>query len=526
MNPLPEQPDELLRLLSTLEDGTLESSEVARLAELLQADPAARKRYYRHAMLAALLRREGRRTAAQCEETAATPRVPTVSAGGRRLWWVGLAATVLLMLAFSVGEATGLTQFVPTIVRVVTGEGSLVIEVDDPAVSVTLDGEDVTIKGAGIHELRLRPGTHKFVTIKDGQPLREEVVTIERGGRQVVKVSREGSGGASGNGDTTGGRFRELTGHHSPIWNVALVDGLAISAGEDHWVRVWNVQSGQEVQRFDGHDSAIYALAVSPDGKRALSGSGCYLLSKVEDITWSVCLWEIETGRELRRLEGRGPGITSVAFSPDGNRALVGSYDGVVRLWDVNGWQEIRQFPVSHGLWSICFSPDGTQALTAGGDGTQGVIRLWSLADGEEVQRYVGHKFGAWDAVFLPDGQSLLSAGQDGTVRQWNTDTGEQIRMFPHEAQVTRIALSADGQWLLAGTFTDRSHPNLWLWNLAKPNEQRALPGIDDSVIAVALSGDATLAVAAGNSGRLGLWALPPPTAASPASTGQRVAPD
>jgi tetratricopeptide (TPR) repeat protein len=188
MSPAPNQPDELNRLLSALEDGTLESSEEARLAELLKTDAQARARYYNHAMLAALLRREGCRSAAQSGPAVRTRRTYLP---GSRLWLAALAATVLLMLALSVGEATGVTQFVPTIVRVVTGEGALVIEVDDPTVSVTLDGQDVRITGAGIHELRLQPGTHKFIATKNGQPLHQEVVTIERGGRQVVKVTRE-----------------------------------------------------------------------------------------------------------------------------------------------------------------------------------------------------------------------------------------------------------------------------------------------------------------------------------------------
>lgn len=211
-----ESRDELPRLLSALADGTLDQADEERLTELLRTDPTARAKYYDHVMLAALLRREGRRAAAQGE--ACTPResidqqpvtaasadrkehstpVPVANVSSRRAsnrfrpWLLVLAASVLLALVLSVGEATGVTNLVPTIVRIATGEGSLVIEVDDPSVSVTLDGEDVTIKGAGIHELRLRPGTHKFVATKDGQPLREEVVTIEHGGRQVVKVTRE-----------------------------------------------------------------------------------------------------------------------------------------------------------------------------------------------------------------------------------------------------------------------------------------------------------------------------------------------
>jgi putative intracellular protease/amidase len=154
-------------------------------------------------MLAALLRREGRRASAQSrpilpvgQEGEATANTKGMANSERRLtfsrpWLLVLAASVVLALVLSVGEATGVTRLVPTIIRIATGEGSLVIEVDDPSISVQLDGEDITITGAGIHELRLRPGTHKLVATKDGQPLRDEVVTIEHGGKQVVKVARQ-----------------------------------------------------------------------------------------------------------------------------------------------------------------------------------------------------------------------------------------------------------------------------------------------------------------------------------------------
>ena len=192
--------DDLPQLLSALEDCTLDASGQARLVELLQTDPTARAKYYDHVVLAALLRREGRRAAAQSDNVVGTLRVPTASDGTRgvpatsarsRLWLAALAASVLLMLALSVSEATGVTQLVPTIVRIATGEGSLVIEVDDPSVSVTLDGQDVTITGAGIHELKLRPGTHKFTATKDGRPAHSEIVTIHKGQRKVVAVRLE-----------------------------------------------------------------------------------------------------------------------------------------------------------------------------------------------------------------------------------------------------------------------------------------------------------------------------------------------
>ena len=64
-------------------------------------------------------------------------------------------------------------------------------------------------------------------------------------------------------------------------------------------------------------------MAFSPDGSRALSGS----------MDSTVRLWDVETGRELRRLQGHDGLVTALAFSPDGRRALSGSMDNSVRLW-------------------------------------------------------------------------------------------------------------------------------------------------------------------------------------------------
>ncbi|MFH1265499.1 MAG: serine/threonine-protein kinase [Planctomycetota bacterium] len=109
----------------------------------------------------------------------------------RRLWAVAGLVLLALLAGLSITEATGVTQLAATVIRIATGEGTLVIEVDDPTVEVSLDGEELSITGAGIQELMLRPGQYQFQAIKDGQPVKQELVTITRGGRQVVKVRLE-----------------------------------------------------------------------------------------------------------------------------------------------------------------------------------------------------------------------------------------------------------------------------------------------------------------------------------------------
>ncbi|MGP0062343.1 MAG: protein kinase domain-containing protein [Isosphaeraceae bacterium] len=119
-----------------------------------------------------------------------TPRIrrPNLRNGHR----MGIAALLLISfgcLGFT--EATGFTDFRDTVVRVFSPEGTLVVEVDDPEVSVKIDEAEIVITGAGAREIRLQPGRYTVEASKDGKLVRQELVTVNRKERQVVRVSRE-----------------------------------------------------------------------------------------------------------------------------------------------------------------------------------------------------------------------------------------------------------------------------------------------------------------------------------------------
>jgi mono/diheme cytochrome c family protein len=97
---------------------------------------------------------------------------------------------LLLFAGFGLTDATGLTNLATTVIRVFTPDGTLVVEVDDPRVKVTIEDDGgVIITGVGPQEVRLKAGSYRVRAAKDGKAIKEELVSISQGGKEVVKIS-------------------------------------------------------------------------------------------------------------------------------------------------------------------------------------------------------------------------------------------------------------------------------------------------------------------------------------------------
>ncbi|MCP4104854.1 MAG: WD40 repeat domain-containing protein [Desulfobacteraceae bacterium] len=112
-------------------------------------------------------------------------------------------------------------------------------------------------------------------------------------------------------------------------------DGKTLASGaDDNTVRLWDVASGKEIRRLEGHRKRVVSVAFSPDGKTLASGAGNFLGS-------DKTVWDVASGKEIRSLAGHTKPVQSVAFSPDGKTLasgsgyLFGSSDNTVRLWDI-----------------------------------------------------------------------------------------------------------------------------------------------------------------------------------------------
>jgi WD40 repeat protein len=120
----------------------------------------------------------------------------------------------------------------------------------------------------------------------------------------------------------------------------------------------------------------------------------------------------------LKRLEGHKGFVWAVAFSPDGKRAVSGGNEEVIKLWDLETGKESRQVEARgfrvHGL---AFSSDSRRIASANYDGR--TVSLWDAETGTELHRFEGHTGEVYDVAFSADGRFLVSGGEDKSVRVW-----------------------------------------------------------------------------------------------------------
>jgi WD40 repeat protein/transcriptional regulator with XRE-family HTH domain len=290
---------------------------------------------------------------------------------------------------------------------------------------------------------------------------------------------------------------RIFTTGHDDLRRVAFSpDGkMAVTCGWDNTARLWDMETGAQVRRFDGHTAAVWSVAFSPDGRYLLTGSGR------GDQT--ARLWDVATGSEVRRFSGHTASVLAVVFSPDGTYALTGGGDATVRLWDVRTGDQLRMYAGHTGpVRTVAFSAGGEMVLTASEDQT---ARLWDAASGEQLRTYWGHTSAVWAARFSPDGVHIVTAGADDTLRLWVAQTGAEVRQFTgHTGGVMDVAFAPDGKTLLSGGFDATAR----VWDVQTGAELRRLTGHDAWIWGVAYSPDGRYALTGADDDSARLWDL------------------
>ncbi|MDJ0767585.1 MAG: BTAD domain-containing putative transcriptional regulator [Ilumatobacter sp.] len=277
-------------------------------------------------------------------------------------------------------------------------------------------------------------------------------------------------------------------------------------------VLVWDASDGRVADRLvgDGIPVSPACLAVEPSTADATRSR---VLACAEDPTaasdaTSLVLFDLETGRELHRFEGHVTYVRAVAFTPDGRAALSGSQSlrdfnqvGDLILWDVETGEEIRRFDIDHDVTNIDVSADGSLAVT--GSASQWVAILWDMETGQEIRRFEGHVAPVLNVAFGPGDASLLTASYDGTLMRWDIETGAVLRRYEgHGDQVWGLDISPDGRSLISSA----ADGGVIVWDLMTGEELHRLTAHHSYVFDVAFGPDGQTVYSGGSDGELIEW--------------------
>lgn len=203
---------------------------------------------------------------------------------------------------------------------------------------------------------------------------------------------------------------------------------------------IFEVSTGRKVRRLAGHFGVLSSIRFDPAG--ATLATACY------DGTTRV--WQREEQREHLSLEGHEQPVWCIAFSRDGKHLASGSLDQSACLWDTDTASLLVRINVGFPVISLAFSPDGDRLATVGPNAT---ARVWNLANPQDSITLSGHARTVMAVSWSPDGQTILTGSKDGTARLWSAVTGSLIRLATgHSNWVLSVAFSPDGERFITGS--------------------------------------------------------------------------
>merc|ERR1712086_839777 len=255
-----------------------------------------------------------------------------------------------------------------------------------------------------------------------------------------------------------------LEGHSNWVTAIATTNenpDMILSASRDKTVMVWQLTReegnyGYPKKALRGHGHFVEDVVISSDGQFALSGS------------WdgTLRLWDLNTGLTTRRFVGHDKDVLSVAFSADNRQIVSGSRDKTIKLWNTLG--ECKYTIASggesegHTEWVSCvrFSPSQSVPLIVS-CGWDKLVKVWNLTNCKLRNDLVGHTGYLNTVCVSPDGSLAASGGKDNTAMLWDLNEGKRLYSLDAGEIIHGLVFSPNRYWLCAAT-----EDSIKIWDL------------------------------------------------------------
>ena len=233
-----------------------------------------------------------------------------------------------------------------------------------------------------------------------------------------------------------------------------------LTAAENEPVRVWDLATQRTLFATPERQESYFGFDFSGDGHR--------LMALTADVH-AMKIFSLDTKNQVAALDGHSGPITTGAMSPDGFHSLTVGSDGVIREWDERGLRAVPLDTWTHGAAMEKNAPslvawagfDENSTVSVGSDGA---VRLWPRDEGGTPLVMKGHSATIYAASLSGDSKRLITGSADHTARVWDLASGRIVASLTgvYQHAVQRVALSADGK--LAATL-DFVEPVAQIWN-------------------------------------------------------------
>jgi WD40 repeat protein len=260
-------------------------------------------------------------------------------------------------------------------------------------------------------------------------------------------------------------------------------DGRWLAAGRGREVRVFDAATGKPVMTLADHPGPITAIRFTPDGQTLIATGGR------PGQFGAVTIWDVQAQKRRHDQRGHDDAILAAALSPDGKTLATASYDKLVKLWDVaTGKEKATLKEHTDAVHAVAFSPDGRTLGSAGADRT---VKLWEVASGRRRISLSDATAEQYAVRFSPDGKTVLAGGVDRTIRAWTIgdESATLVRSaIAHEGAIVRLIIAPLGGSAVAySAGEDRA---VKAWDLGTLAPRAALPGQPDWPLDIAASPD------------------------------------